>query len=350
MELLPATPTGNEMKAGNRKKAIILGFVLCSLLFAPCLPADAQQPGKIRRIGYLSYSAGPLPRDKAFFEALRDLGWIEGQNIAFEYRWAAGKLDRLPSLAKELVDLKVDLIVTRTGSAVRAAKNATTTIPIVMVRAADAVQNGYIASLARPGGNVTGMSEDHPGIHTKLLELLHETLPQETRVAVLWNPASPTYNRSFRAIEAVAPSFGLAIQSLVLNHYRKAELRKEKVESVLATAARERAGALVVMPAMYNSLGPQIAVFVAKNRMPVFSTSHRAVENHFGLLAYAWGTSDMSQRAAKYVDKILKGAKPSDLPVERPRKFNWIINLKTAKVLDITVPPNVLARADKVVR
>jgi putative tryptophan/tyrosine transport system substrate-binding protein len=323
-------------------------LALCSMLPAPCSSAQAEQPRKMPLIGNLDYRAA-IDRDEAFFQALRDLGWIEGQNIAIEYRWAEGRIDRLPALAKELVGMKVDLIVARAAFAVRAAKSATTTIPIVMVRAADAVENGLIASLARPGGNVTGMSEDHADLHTKLLELLHETLPQVKRVAVLWNPASSTYTRSFRASQAVAPAFGLTIQSLQFDHYPKPELR-EKIESVLEAAARERAGALVVMPAMYNILGRPIATFAAKNRMPVFSTTDRAVEKHFGLLAYTWGTTDMSRRAATYVDKILKGAKPADLPVERPRKFDLLINLKTAKQLGLTVPQSVLYRADRVIR
>jgi len=332
------------------KSAATLSIVLAVILFGVPVIARAQQPQEIRRIGYLSYSASPLRDDKAFFQALREFGWIEGQNIAFEYGWAAGKIDRLPALAKELVDRQVDLIAARTAAAVRAAKSATTTIPIVMVRAADAVENGLIASLSHPGGNVTGMSEDHPGIHTKLVELLHETLPKVTRVAVLWNPATATYSRSFKAVQAVAPSFGLTIQSLEINHYQKDELRKEKVEAVLAAAARQRAEALMVMPLMYNILGPRIADFASKNRLPVFSTSNLAVENHFGLLAYTWGTSDMSRRAARYVDKILRGDKPADLPVERPRKFDLLINLKTAKQLGLSIPQWTLMKANKVIK
>jgi len=343
--------TGSRQVAiGNSKKQKIFGFVLCALMFAFQGSAEAQRPGKIRRIGYLSYTKAPLPDDEEFFQALRNLGWVEGQNIHIEYRWAAGKLGQLPALAKELVDLKVDLIATRIVPAVRAAKNATNTIPIVMVRAADAVENGLVASLARPGGNVTGMSEDHPGIHTKLLELLDETLPQAKRVAVLWNPLSTTYTNSFKAVEAVAPKFGLTIQSLEYNHYQKTALRKDKIEPVLVKAGRERAEALIVMPAMYSILGKFIADFAVENRMPVFSTSNKAVEKHFGLLAYSWNTSDMSERAAAYVDKILKGAKPADLPVERPRKFELLINLKTAKQFKLTIPPNVLAKANEVIR
>jgi ABC-type uncharacterized transport system substrate-binding protein len=191
----------NRGKKNMKKKLTVLTF--CAMLFSLCFSAEAQQARKMPVIGYLDYGAA-IDRDEAFFEALRDLGWIEGQNIVIEYRLAEGKFGRLPALAKELVGIKVNLIVTRAGNAILAAKSATTTIPIVMARAAEAVENGYVASLARPGGNVTGMSEDQADLHTKLLELLRETLPQAKRVAVLWNPASPTYTRSFRAIQAVA--------------------------------------------------------------------------------------------------------------------------------------------------
>jgi|SRR5262245_59127258 len=327
---------------------LISNFSICAILLAISLDAEAQR--QMPLIGYLEYSAA-IDKDKAFFQGLRDLGWIEGQNIAIEYRWAEGKLDRLPAMAKELVGLNVHLIVARAGNAIRAAKSATTTIPIVMVRGADAVENKLVASLARPGGNVTGMSEDQADLHTKLLELLHETLPQAKRIAVLWNPASAAYTRSFKASQAVAPSLGLTIQSLQINHYLEGELSPEKVDSVLETAAKERASALVVMPAMYQILGPRVAVFAIKNRMPVFSVlGGYAVEKHFGLLTYTYSTDDMSRRAATYVDKILKGAKPADLPVERPRKFELVINLKTAKQIGLTIPPNVLARADRVIK
>ena len=193
------------------------------------------------------------------------------------------------------------------------------------------------------------MSESQADLHTKLLELLHETVPQVKQVAVLWDPASATYTRSFRAIQTIAPAFGLTIQSLELNRYLEAKVRSEKLDGVLETAARKRVGALVVMPAMYIILGPRIAAFANKNRMPVFSASS-AAEKHFGLLTYTYSTDDMSRRAATYVDKILKGAKPADLPVERPRKFELLINLKTAKQIGLTIPTNVLARADRVIR
>ncbi len=322
--------------------------LLCALLIALSFSATAQQPRKMPLIGYLDYGAA-IDKDEAFFQALLDLGWIEGQTIAIEYRFAEGRIDQLPALAKELVRLKVDLMVTRAGTAVRAAKSATTTIPIVMARAADAVEDGYVASLARPGGNITGMSEDHADLHAKLLELLHETLPQVKRVAVLWNPASRPYARSFKAMQSVAPAFKLTLQSLKLNHYLEAEVRSEKLDGALETAAKKQVGPLVVMPAMYTILGRRIAAFATKNRMPVFSTQGPAVEKHFGLLAYTYSTNDMSRRAATYVDKILKGAKAADLPVERPRKFDLLINLKTAK-LGLTVPQSVLYRADKVIK
>jgi putative tryptophan/tyrosine transport system substrate-binding protein len=339
-------PDNPKSKIENPKWAGLFAIVVALTVFGA--RAEAQQPRKVPLIGYLDYGAA-VDRDEAFFQALRDLGWIEGQNIAIEYRWAEGNLDRLSALAKDLVGLKVDLIVTRAGSAISAAKSATRTIPIVMARAADAVENGYVTSLARPGGNVTGMSEEQADLHTKLLEVLHETLPQVKRVAVLWNPASKTYTRSFRAIQAVAPAFGLAIQSLEFNNRLEAELRSGKLEGVLEAAAKEGAAALVVMPAMYTILGPRIAQFAIKKRMPVFSAQN-AVEKHFGLLAYTYSTDDMSRRAATYVDKILKGAKPGDLPVERPRKFELVINLKTAKQIGVTIPQSVLYRADKVIR
>jgi ABC-type uncharacterized transport system substrate-binding protein len=327
-----------------------VGVVALVITFAMGgVEAQAQQPRKMPLVGYLEYGAA-IDRDEAFFQALRDLGWVDGQNIAIEYRWAEGKLDRLPTLAKELVGLNVHLIVARAATAIRAAKRTTSTIPIVMVRAADAVENELVASLARPGGNVTGMSEDQADIHTKLLELLHETLPQAKRVAVLWNPESATYARSFKASKAIAPALGLTIQSLQINHLLAAELRPQKVDGVLEVAAKERANALVVMPAIYRILGAPVAAFATKNRMPVFSALGDAVEKHFGLLAYTYSTQDMSRRAATYVDKILKGAKPADLPVERPRKFELVINLQAAKQIGVTIPQKVLIRADKVIK
>lgn len=307
--------------------------------------ADAQQGGKVARIGYLSHRAGPSAADEAFRQALRDLGWIEGQNIAIEYRWAAGKRDHLPALAEELVHLKVDLIVTVSRAAAQATKNATRTIPIVMASAPDAVENRLVDSLARPGANITGMSTQYSDVHTKLLELLHETLPKVTRVAFLAgaHPPPPVYVRTFRELQAVAPALGLTIQPLELG-------QRKDINSALEAAAQERAGALVVPGLAYSRFKRRIAEFAAKNRVPVFSVSWSLVEKHFGLLGYGPESIDMYRRAATYVDKIFKGAKPADLPVQRPVKFNLVVNLKTAKQLGITIPPTVLYRATRVIK
>ncbi len=287
------------------------------------------------RIGYLHFRAGPIATDEAFRQALRDLGWVEGKNIAIEYRWAAGKKDRYPVLAEELVQLKVDLIVTATRRVAQEAKNATRTIPIVMLVASDAVENGLVASLARPGGNVTGMSEQTSDGFTKLLELVHETLPKVTRVAYLaTNLTSPTPARTLRALQDTGPTLGLTIQPF------------KSLEAV----AQERPGALLVPGTRHSRYRRQLAELTAKNRVPVFSPNWPLVEKHFGLLGYGPDWVDMYRRAARYVDKILKGAKPADLPVEPPRKFNLEINLKTAKKLGITIPPNVLYQATKVIK
>jgi len=321
----------------------IFCFAFCALLFALSVPIVAQQAGKMRLIGYVSHRPGPSGGDKAFLKVLRNLGWTEGQNITIEYRWAARKWDRVPALIEELVQLKVDLIVTKTRRIAQAAKNATTTIPIVMATGSDAVENELVASLARPGGNITGMSEQYTDLHTKLLELLHETLPKVTRVTFLGNPNSPTHVRVSKALKAMAPALGLTIQSLAVRH-------SDELESALEAAAQERAGALIVPAQMYQRLGQRIGDFAAKKRVPVFSLTGGSVRRHFGLLAYAPDWADMNRRAATYVDKILRGAKPADLPVQRPAKFRLVVNLKTAKALGITIPPTVLYKATRVIK
>lgn len=329
------------MKLGMVGLIVPLAF---GLLAAPLL-ADAQQVGKIRRIGFLALGSRPGKRFETLRQSLRDLGWVEGQSIAFEPRWAAGRMDLLPALAAELVRLKVDLIVTAGGQvAAKAAKDATSTIPIVMAVAADAVKNGIVDSLARPGGNITGGTDRLLDIQTKQLELLHETMPNVTRVAFLWDPDVPLFVGLFDAIQAPARVLGLTIQSLELRN-------PEELEIVLEQAVQERAGALMLVTLHHlPPLGPRIAAFATKNRLPIISNSALGVEKHFGLISYAPDYVDMYRRAAIYVDKIFKGAKPGDLPVQRPAKFNLTVNLKTAKALGITIPPIVLYQATKVIR
>jgi putative ABC transport system substrate-binding protein len=321
------------------RRTFLCGFTLGAL--AASL-VEAQQTGRVYRIGLLSLRNGPGAPEEAFSQALRELGWIEGRNIAFEYLWATSQLDRLPALAEGLVRSKVDLIVTSNWRVGMAAKNATKTIPIVMATAAEAVENRVVASLARPGGNVTGLSEPYATIHTKLLGLLHETLPEVTRVAFVSDPTSGTGGRTRAALQAAARSLALTVR--VFEHRNPAEF-----ESALQAVARERVGALIVPAGQYTQHGPRIAAIAAKARLPVFSLSDIAVEEHFGLLAYGPDWLDMYRRAATYVDKILKGAKPADLPVQQPARFNLLVNLKTARQLGITIPAVVLHQATQVI-
>ena len=328
-----------------------IGFIM-ALTFsalASSLQADAQPAGKIRRIGFLTLNAPPessadsAARVAAFRQGLREFGWIEGQNIAIEYRWAAGRSDRLSALAEELVRLQVDLIVVGGNPVVKAAKQATTTIPIVMTLAADVVETGLVASLAQPGGNITGRSDSAIELDGKLLELLKETLPQVTRVAIPWDSSDPYSVRRFTAAQDAARALGLTLQSLAMQH-------PDELERVLEAAVQERADALVVWGVMYNPFGPRIAVFAATHRVPVFSGNAAAVEQHFGLLAYNVNLIDTHRSVASYVDRILKGAQPSDLPIERPQHIDLVINLKTAEALGITIPPTILFQATRVIR
>jgi putative ABC transport system substrate-binding protein len=318
----------------------LIAVVLALSLTAP-LAADAQSASKVYRIGFLRWQAGPDANFDAHRQALRELGWIEGRNVAFEYRYAAGRADRVPFLAAELVRSKVDLIVTNTIEVARAAKNATKTIPIVMATGAEAVENGVVASLARPGGNVTGLSEHYASIHTKILGLVHETLPEVTQVGFLLDSTSPTGVRTREALRTAAPSLGLTIKSF--------EFRgNAEFEDRLQAVARERVGALIVPGFIYITHGRRIGEVAAKTRTPVFSINRINVETNFGLVAYGPDFRDMYTRAATYVDKILKGARPADLPVQQPSKFDLVVNQRTARQLGITIPPMVLLQATKV--
>jgi len=326
-------------------KKQILVLVLCAMLFALCRFAEAQQPTKIPRIGYLfvaSLSSAPA-RIEAFRQGLGELGYVEGKNIVIEWRSAEGKEDRLTALVAELVRLKVDIIVTAGPSITRAAKEATATIPIVMAFDNDPVGNGFAASLARPGGNITGLSTLAPELSGKRLELLKEIIPKLSRVAFFGTSTNPGNAQSLREVELAAGAFGVKLQYLDV-------LGPKDIETAFREASKGRADAVLVLQSAV--LGPQrtqIADLAAKSRLPAIYFSAEWVEAG-GLMTYGVSFNDLYRRAATYVDKILKGAKPADLPVEQPKKFELIINLKAAKQIGVTIPPNVLARADKVIR
>ena len=310
------------------------------------LAAHAQQAGKVPRIGFLSLTS---PSDRrplldAFRQRLRELGWVEGQNIVIDYRYAEDRVDRLPDLAAELVRLKVDLIIASAGTqGVTAARNASETIPIVMIAVRDPVGTGLIASLVRPGGNVTGVSGSAGlEIVAKQLELLKETVPKIRRVAILSNPANAYHQLAIREVNVAARSLGVQLQLL--------EARgPNEFDGAFAAMAKERVGALLVLSdAMLSSHRTRLADLAARSRLPAAYGVRESVEAG-GLMSYGPSFLDFYRRAATYVDKILKGAKPGELPVEQPGKFELVINLKTAKALCLTIPPSLLQRADQVI-
>ena len=319
-------------------------LALCALLFALCLPVEAQQPNKVFRIGHLSLSSKATARDEAFTQALRDLGWVDGQNITIEYRWAANEVGRLPALAEELVGLKVDVIVALATPAIQAARNATKTIPIVMGANADPVGMGFVASLARPGGNITGMSSILPELAGKRLELLREVLPKLSRVAFLAYGPDPAHRLFLKEARDAAHAFRIRFQPLVLAGL-------DEIDGAFSAMMKERAGALIVQPIFMGPLntGAMITGLATKNRVPTVSDGLQFAEVG-GLMFYGPNLDDSRRQLAVFVNKILKGAKPADLPVEQPTKFELVINLKTAKQIGLTIPPNVLARADRVIK
>jgi putative tryptophan/tyrosine transport system substrate-binding protein len=322
----------------------IIGFSLCAMLLALCFPVEAQQPKKVPRIGVLapfSAASGAIRRD-AFLQGLRDLGYVEGKNITIEYRYTEGQLDRLPDLAAELVHLNVDVIVTAAISSVRAAKRATATIPIVFASVGEAVESGLVSSLARPGGNATGFTFFAPELDGKRLELLKEALPKVTRVAILWRMPSMRGD-PLKEAEAAAKALGLRLQSVGVKG-------PDDFESAFKAAKSGGADALIVISnPLSNTYRVRIVDLAAKNRLPGIYPSTDFVEDG-GLMSYGADILDNWRRAATYVDKILKGTNPGDLPVEQPKKFDFVINLKAAKQIGVTIPPNVLARADKVIK
>jgi putative ABC transport system substrate-binding protein len=328
------------MRAPRRVRTIILAV---GVLVAP-LAATGQQPAKMSRVGYLEpgVAGSGTPFFEAFRQGLADLGWVEGQNIAIELRAAEGKYERLPDLAAELVRLKVDVIFASSTPAAVVAKRATTTIPIVIGRVADPVGSGLVASLARPGGNITGWTHQGLELRVKYLDLLKEAVPGATRIGVLWNPANPIHGPSLKSIEAAAQALAVDLHPIGV---RKAE----EIEGAFSVLARQRVQALTVFQdGMFLARGPQIIALAAMNRLPAMYGTTELVRAG-GLMGYGVNLPEMYRRGSSFVDRILKGAKPSDLPVEQPTKFELVVNLKTAKALGLTIPPAVLARADEII-
>jgi putative tryptophan/tyrosine transport system substrate-binding protein len=321
-------------------------FVAGSLgLLAVPLTAEAQGPGKVPRVGYAM--ARPASEDQRVLDAarqgLRELGYVEGQNIALEVRWAEGRYERFPALVAELVRLKVDVLVVATTPGALAAKNATRTIPIVMLAAGDPVGSGLVASLARPGGNLTGLSLLNTEVHGKRLELLKDTLPSISRVAVLTNPGNPIHVVFWTETQAVAQTLGLQLLPLKVR-------TPEDFDNALTAAIQGRAEALLAFDdSLTIGYRARLVQLAAKRRLPAMY-GFRDFPDAGGLLSYGPNLLDQYRRTATFVDKILKGAKPADLPVEQPTKFELVINLKTAKALGLTIPPSVLARADEIIQ
>jgi ABC-type uncharacterized transport system substrate-binding protein len=326
-----------------KKKFKVL--ILSAMLFALCVPARAQQTAKVAKIGLLgARPAGTAAEQRVLVEReLRALGYVEGKNIAFEYRYADNKLDRLPALADELVRLKVDVLLTTSTAEALAAKNATKTIPIVFLGTGDPVAAGLVDSFARPGGNITGFTTIAPVLAGKRLELLKETVPKLSRVAVLWNPQIPGVASQLKESQLAALELGLKVHSM--------EVRSATdFESAFREATKAGSTALAVTGSPFNnSYQKRIAELATKSRLPAIYTRKDYVESG-GLMSYGTDLAEAYKRVASMVDKILKGTKPADIPVEQPKKFEFVINLKTAKQIGLTIPPNVLARADRVIK
>jgi ABC-type uncharacterized transport system substrate-binding protein len=326
-------------------KREIFCLVLVGTFFMLCFFVGAQQPQKIPRIGFLTNnsSTGLGAADEAFRQGLRSLGYVEGKSLVTEYRYGEGKIGRLAEMAAELVRLKVDVIVTGGPTSTRTAKQATSTIPIVMASDPDPIANGFVASLARPGGNITGLATLSPELSGKRLELLKEILPKLSRVAVLGTSTSPGTAQELKEAELAAAALGVKLQYLNV-------LDPKDIEAGFRAASKERTDAVLMLnSAILLSQRTQLTDLAVKTRLPAIYPWPEFVEDG-GLMTYGVSIIDLHRRAATYVDKILKGANPADLPVEQPKKFEFIINLKAAKQIGLTIPPNVLARADRVIR
>ena len=329
------------------KKAAVPSTLVAVVLCTVAVIAEAQQPTKVPRIGFVSGIGGPSnpgPNVVGFRQGLRDFGYIEGKNILVEYRYTEGKGDRNPSLVAELVQLKVDVLVVGGPGGLSAAKQATKTIPIVIVTQADPVGSGYIDSLARPGGNITGLTRLTRELSGKRLELLKEVVPKISRVGVLWDADNSEAANGFKEYETAGSALKIQLQSLGVRG------PNPDLEGAFQAGVKGRASAfLTIASFVLSRYSKQIAELTIKNRMPSMNEVSAYVEAG-GLMSYAANNADQYKRAAVYVDKILKGAKPADLPVEQPTRFELIINLKTAKQIGFTIPPSVLARADRVIR
>jgi len=315
------------------------------MLLAPSVSTQAQQPAKIPRIGFLSGTSlsSTSARVEAFRQGLRELGYVEGKNIVIEWRWAEGKFDQLPDLAAELVRLKVDIIVSAGPAATRPAKEATSTIPIVMGFDNDPVGSGFVASLARPGGNITGLSSLAPELSGKRLELLKEILPKLSRLAVFGNSKEPGNAQNSKEVELAAKAHGVKVEFLDV-------VSPKDIETAFQATSKGRADAVLMLQSpIINSQRAHVVELAVKNRLPATYPSPEFVQDG-GFMSYGPSLNDLFRRTATYVDKILKGAKPADVPVEQPTKFDFIINLKAAKQIGLTIPPGVLARADKVIK
>jgi putative tryptophan/tyrosine transport system substrate-binding protein len=341
LNLFKSSSNNLKFKIQNLKSGGVIAFVVVVVGAV----AHAQQPKKVPRVGFLS-SLSPSSisaRTEAFRQGLHELGYMEGKNIVIEYRYAEGKTERLPELATELVRLKVDVIVTGGPAVNRFAKEATAAIPIVLAFDNDPVANGFATSLARPGGNITGLSTLAPEISGKRLELLKEIVPRLSRVAVLGNSTIPGNAQALRETELAAGTFGVKLQYLDIRN-------PNEIETAFRAASKGHVEAVLVLQSQVVTSHPKEFVeLAAKSRLPATYWSPEFVEAG-GLMAYSVSITDLFRRAATYVDKILKGAKPADLPVEQPTRFEFIVNLKAAKQIGLTIPPNVLARADRVLK
>jgi putative tryptophan/tyrosine transport system substrate-binding protein len=328
----------------RNKRINIQRLTLCACLFALSLPALAQQPKKIQRIGLLTWAGPPAPSSPTpFNEGLRKLGYVEGQNIAIEPRYANGQMNRLPELAVDLVRQSPDVIVAQSYPAALAAKQATSTIPIVIMGAGDPVATGLVASFARPGGNITGVSALETELSGKRLELLKEAFPKLARLALLWNAADFGMTLKFRELERAAQALRVTVQASAVRE-------PKDFEAVFAELISKRPEALFVITDPLTVLNrKQVVELAAKHRLPAMYENSPYVDDG-GLMAYGPNQSETLERALHHVDKILKGTKPSDLPIEQPTKFEFIVNLKTAQQLGLTIPPDVLARADRVIK